>query len=181
MDASGAISWQRSQPQAPSPEPRCRPRAQCQQLAEHHRGGQRGLLSSAGITGSTLTINNTATPGTSPRCQRVCSFGLLTSLFRPCKVFLIRQGTPATKLLKPWPALWPPTLTMKSQKPRPERWPLVAAACASNAASERTTACCQPLCNAASKRPTACRRPLARLQSRSPARRLLSTKEPAAS
>ena len=26
--------------------------------------------------------------------------------------------------MKPWPALWPPTLATKSQKPRPERWPL---------------------------------------------------------
>ena len=48
----------------------------------------------------------------------------------------------------------------KSQKPRPERWPLTdpslpPGARASNAANKRTTACRQPLRNAASKRPTA--------------------------
>ena len=33
-------------------------------------------------------------------------------------------SAPATNSLKPWPALWPPTLAMKSQKPCSERWPL---------------------------------------------------------
>ena len=66
-------------------------------------------------------------------------------------------STPATKSLKPWPALRPPTLALKLQKPCPERWPLtapslqpralptqpakgrrlVASLCASNAANGR--------------------------------------------
>ena len=63
----------------------------------------------------------------------------------PCKAFpdqaRLCPSAPATNSLKPWPALWPPTLAMKSQKPCSERWPVDAAArCASNAASEQTMA-----------------------------------------
>ena len=46
----------------------------------------------------------------------------------PCKAFpdkaRLCPSAPATNSLKPWPALWPPTLAMKSQKPCSERWPL---------------------------------------------------------
>ena len=48
----------------------------------------------------------------------------------PCKASFHRArlcpSAPATNSLKPWPALWPPTLAMKSQKPCSERWPLTA-------------------------------------------------------
>ena len=66
-------------------------------------------------------------------------------------VFLAKLFLTATKSLKPWPVLWPPTLAMKSQKPCLNNAPR----CASNTASERTTARCS-LCAS----PTARRRPL---------------------
>ena len=82
--------------------------------------------------------------------------------------------------MKPWSALWPPTLATKSQKPRPERWPLTdpslppcAALPTQPASGQRLVA---SLC-AASKRPSARCRPLACLRSRSPARRILSARD----
>ena len=101
------------------------------------------------------------------RVDQVTCFGLEPSQLDKARLY---PSAPAMNSLKPWPALWPPTLAMKSQKPCSERWPLDAAArCASNAASEQTTAVAR-LCAS----PTARRRPLARLRSRPPARRLLS-------
>ena len=60
------------------------------------------------------------------------------------------HSAPATKSLKPRPALWIPTLAMKLQKPCPERRPLTAPSLQPRAlptqpASERLTACCKPL------------------------------------
>ena len=59
------------------------------------------------------------------------------------------HSAPATKSLRPRPALWIPTLAMKLQKPCPERRPLTAPsqprALPTQPASERLTACCKPL------------------------------------
>ena len=90
-------------------------------------------------------------------CEQICSGRF------PCKAFPYKART---KLLKRWPALWPPTLATKSQKPRPKRWPLIdpslppcAALPTQPASGQRLVA---SLC-AASKWPSARRRTLARL------------------
>ena len=62
------------------------------------------------------------------RVDRVTCFGLEPSqLLQAGNV----SATPSVSLFRlflakllPWPALWPPTLAMKSQKPCSERWPL---------------------------------------------------------
>ena len=79
----------------------------------------------------------------------------------PCEAF------PDKARLCPSSAPTTLTLAMKSQKPCSERWPQTAPSaqprCASNAASERTTACCQPLRFPDGSSPTSLRR-----RSRSP-------------
>ena len=83
----------------------------------------------------------------------------------PCKAFpykarLCPSTAPTTKSLTPWPALWPLTLAMKSQKPCSERWPLTAPSAQPRAALPTQPANGQRLVASLCASPTARCRPL---------------------